>query len=119
MCHVFGDMDQLAWSLGDPSGSVVMNPSISGGEFNDDLAIDHARFELPVNPHFAPVKGPMTTQSMRGMANHGAMHWRGDQTGGNLEADGSQEDNVQPDMGIYNERLGFQVQRRLCGSSGS
>ena len=25
MCHVFGDMDQLAWSLGNPSGSVVMN----------------------------------------------------------------------------------------------
>jgi len=108
MCHVFGDMDQLAWSLGDPTGSMVMNPSAPkypGGP--SDLAITHEDFGLPVNPHFAPVKGPMTTQSMRGMANHGALHWRGDQTGGNLEADGSQEDNVQPDMGIYNERLGF------------
>lgn len=108
MCHVFGDMDQLAWSLGDPTGSMVMNPSApkyTGGP--SDLAINHEDFGLPVNPHFAPVKGPMTTQSMRGMANHGALHWRGDQTGGNLEDDGSQEDNVQPDMGIYNERLGF------------
>ena len=25
----------------------------------------------------------MTTQSLRGMANHGSMHWRGDRTGGN------------------------------------
>ena len=29
------------------------------------------------------MKGPMTTQSLRGMANHGPMHWRGDRTGGN------------------------------------
>lgn len=110
MCHVFGDMDQLSWDLGDPSGSQTRNPSApeySGGP--SDLAINHDDFGLFnfLNPHFAPVKGPMSTQSMRGMANHGAMHWRGDQTGGNLEADGSQEANVQPDMGIYNERLGF------------
>ena len=32
---------------------------------------------------FHPMKGPMTTQSLRGMANHGPMHWRGDRTGGN------------------------------------
>jgi len=108
LCHVFGDMDQLAWSLGDPSGNAVLNPSAAdypGGP--SDLAINHEDFGLPISPHFASVKGPMATQSMRGMANHGAMHWRGDQTGGNLEADGSQEDNVQPDMGIYNERLAF------------
>ena len=34
-------------------------------------------------PIFHPMKGPMTTQSLRGMANHGPMHWRGDRTGGN------------------------------------
>ncbi len=108
LCHVFGDMDQLSWDLGDPSGQQVTNPSAPkypGGP--SDLAINHEDFGLPVNPHFAPVKGPMATQSLRGMANHGPMHWRGDQTGGNLEPDGSQEDNIQPDMGIYNERLGF------------
>jgi hypothetical protein len=27
------------------------------------------------------MKGPMTTQSMRGLTNHGPMHWRGDRTG--------------------------------------
>ncbi len=102
MCHVFGDMDQLSWDLGSPAGSAAMNPSISGGEFNDDLAIDHARFGLPVNPHFAPVKGPMSTQSLRGLANHGPMHWRGDKTDGTVGGD-----NYQPDTGIFNEQVAF------------
>ncbi len=93
LCHVFGDMDQLAWDLGNPDGSELNNPG--------PLAINHEDFGLPVNPHFAPVKGPMTTQSLRGMANHGPLHWRGDQTGGNEEV------STQPDSGIYNERLGF------------
>jgi DNA-binding beta-propeller fold protein YncE len=93
MCHVFGDMDQLAWDLGDPDGVTKNNPG--------PLAINHEDFGLPVSPHFAPMKGPMTTQSLRGMANHGPMHWRGDMTGGNDEF------SVQPDSGIYNERLAF------------
>jgi hypothetical protein len=36
---------------------------------------------LGVDPIFHPLKGPMTTQSLRGMANAGPMHWRGDRTG--------------------------------------
>ena len=32
---------------------------------------------------FHPLKGPMTTQSLRGMAGAGPMHWRGDRTAGN------------------------------------
>ncbi len=43
----------------------------------------------------------MTTQSLRGMAKHGAMHWRGDRTGGNDAA------NVQPDSGAFDERAAF------------
>ena len=43
----------------------------------------------------------MTTQSLRGMANHGPMHWRGDRTGGN---DAS---SAQPDSGSFNEAAGF------------
>jgi hypothetical protein len=31
---------------------------------------------------FHPMKGPMTTQTLRGMRNHGAMHWRGDRAHG-------------------------------------
>src|SRR4030095_9231895 len=30
---------------------------------------------------FHPLKGPMTTQTLRGMARQGPMHWRGDRTG--------------------------------------
>ena len=38
------------------------------------------------SPTSTRMKGPMTTQSLRGMANHGPMHWRGDRTGGNERA---------------------------------
>ncbi len=71
-CHVFGDLDSLGWDLGDPDGVVIPNP------------IPTRIPPLPgtfVDNH--PLKGPMTTQSLRGMANHGSMHWRGDRTGGN------------------------------------
>jgi YVTN family beta-propeller protein len=88
-CHVFGDMDDLAWDLGNPDGDTVTNP----GPFAfiaDPTAID-----------FKPLKGPMTTQSLRGMANHGPMHWRGDRTGGN------DEPSAQPDSGTFDERAAF------------
>ena len=68
-CHVFGDLDSLAWDLGNPDDVVLNNP---------------LPFRIP-SPvvDFHPLKGPMTTQSLRGMANAGSMHWRGDRTGGN------------------------------------
>jgi DNA-binding beta-propeller fold protein YncE len=65
-CHVLGDMDDLAWDLGDPAGLEFANPNpFRGGE----------------KGFLHPVKGPMTTQTLRGLTNHGPMHWRGDQTG--------------------------------------
>jgi DNA-binding beta-propeller fold protein YncE len=69
-CHINADKDELAWDLGDPEGSVLNNPSpfIIGPSGN---------------PDFHPMKGPMTTQTLRGMNTHGPMHWRGDRTGGN------------------------------------
>ena len=71
-CHVFGDFDSLAWDLGNPD-DVVLNDPIP------------RRIPpiLDTFPDFHPLKGPMTTQSLRGMAGHGSMHWRGDRTGGN------------------------------------
>lgn len=72
-CHVFGDLDSLAWDLGDPDGDVEPNPNPVGGN----------GVGFPQNPRFHPLKGPMTTQSLRGMADHGPLHWRGDRTGGN------------------------------------
>ena len=50
---------------------------------------------------FHPMKGPMTTQSLRGMANHGPMHWRGDRTGGN------DAPSAQPDSGTFDEGAAF------------
>jgi hypothetical protein len=57
----------------------------------------------PPNPTFHPMKGPMTTQSLRGMANHGPMHWRGDRTGAYAAP------SVQPDSGAYDERAAFKA----------
>jgi len=87
-CHVFGDFDGLAWDLGNPDGTTLTNP----GPINGD----------PLqNPDFAAMKGPMTTQSLRGMANHGPMHWRGDRTGGN------DAPSAQPNSGTFDEDAAF------------
>lgn len=94
-CHIFGDMDNLAWDLGNPFATAVNNPG--------PLKINHEEFGIPANPDFQAMKGPMTTQSLRGMANHGAMHWRGDRTGGN------DEPSVQPDGGTFNEEAAFKA----------
>jgi hypothetical protein len=36
---------------------------------------------------FDPLKGPMTTQSLRGLENAGPVHWRGDRTGDSTGGD--------------------------------
>jgi len=90
-CHVFGDFDSLAWDLGNPDGAVQPIP----GPFE----IPPSAFGLQDSHH--PMKGPMTTQSLRGMANHGPMHWRGDRTGGN------DNPSAQPDSGTFDEVAGF------------
>ncbi|HKV06695.1 MAG TPA: hypothetical protein VJ725_01070, partial [Thermoanaerobaculia bacterium] len=54
-----------------------------------------------MEPILHPMKGPMTTQSLRGLANHGAMHWRGDRTGAH------DAPSRQPDSGAFDERAAF------------
>lgn len=61
-CHLFGDTDHLAWDLGNPRGA--MEPP--------------APFPNPSLTPFHPMKGPMTTQSLRGLMGTGRLHWRGD-----------------------------------------
>ena len=71
-CHIFGDTDGLAWDVGEPDGTVspITNVFIP--------------ISPPGNPRtFHPMKGPMATQSMRGLRGHGPMHWRGDRSGAN------------------------------------
>ena len=36
---------------------------------------------IPIKAKFHPVKGPMTTQTLKGMRGNGPMHWRGDRMG--------------------------------------
>lgn len=80
-CHVFGDTDGLAWDLGEPDAEVVPIPNVF---------IPSSR---PASPaQFHPMKGPMTTQSMRGLRGHGPMHWRGDRTGANRIGDETLEE---------------------------
>ena len=54
-CHPGGHRDGLGWDLGDPLGALV-------------------------SPNFThhPMKGPMTTQSLRGIIGAEPLHWRGD-----------------------------------------
>jgi len=82
-CHIFGDFDSLAWDLGNPDEEVLFNPN--------PIRVENllAGFGFVSMKDFHPMKGPMTTQSLRGMANHGPMHWRGDRTGGNDPGPGS------------------------------
>jgi len=69
-CHIFGDFDSLGWNLGNPDDDVTSNP-----QQNPPLAPG-------TGPNFNPMKGPMTTQTLRGLSTHGGMHWRGDRTNG-------------------------------------
>jgi YVTN family beta-propeller protein len=92
-CHVGGDLDGLAWDLGNPNSSQLNNP----GPFT--LLPSTVGSDETV--HYRPLKGPMTTQSLRGLANHGPMHWRGDRTGGNDAA------FAQPDSGTFDEVAAF------------
>jgi YVTN family beta-propeller protein len=70
-CHVFADFDGLAWDLGDPNGQMVDYPLLirSTQPFAEPRQAIH------------PVKGPMVTQSLRGLAGVAPYHWRGDRYG--------------------------------------
>jgi mono/diheme cytochrome c family protein len=70
-------MDDLSWDLGDPDAVPFANPNPTPP--TDEFPL--IQFLPPLQP-FDPLKGPMTTQSLRGMKNSGPMHWRGDRTGG-------------------------------------
>jgi YVTN family beta-propeller protein len=99
-CHIFGDFDSLAWNLGNPDDAVSTNPQPSASP------------NLPVGQPpgsnwatFHPMKGPMTTQTLRGMATHGGMHWRGDRTSGFFGTDPC--NNSSPSNSPCNEDLSF------------
>ncbi len=71
MCHVFGNLDGLAWDLGTPDGKIIRYPR----------KIKHPMAALQPLQHLHPLKGPMMTQSLRGLAGTAPFHWRGDKFG--------------------------------------
>ena len=70
-CHPGGHRDGMVWDLGNPQGQidVVSNPGAGS-----NIVI------LPLlgTANFHPMKGPMMTQSLRGILETGLLHWRGD-----------------------------------------
>jgi DNA-binding beta-propeller fold protein YncE/mono/diheme cytochrome c family protein len=89
-CHMFGDVDHLAWDLGNPDGTTVQNP----GTYNVNIPTQLQ------NRSNHPMKGPMTTQSLRGLARNGPMHWRGDRTGVTHDATETLEDQAFEDFNV-------------------
>ncbi|MEM7082716.1 MAG: thrombospondin type 3 repeat-containing protein [Pseudomonadota bacterium] len=92
-CHLFGDMDGLAWDLGNPDDEVIDNPA----QVNLQALVELLNQASPsINGtgsmnQLHPMKGPMTTQTLRGMSNSGAMHWRGDRAVGVFGTDATNE----------------------------
>lgn len=68
-CHTDARMDQLSWDLGDPSGAMkVFNESCNLGLPGQGGACGN----------WHPMKGPMATQTLVGLAGTEPFHWRGD-----------------------------------------
>ena len=65
-CHAGSNMDGIAWDLGDPNGAFQDPP---------DGQLD------PFLTGFDAMKGPMATQTLRGLAGTEPFHWRGDRAG--------------------------------------
>lgn len=59
-CHIDGDRDGLAWDLGDPGGAMFHNGTAE---------------------EVHPMKGPLLTQTLRGLAGETLFHWRADRPG--------------------------------------
>src|SRR5690606_7634192 len=115
-CHIGGDNDDLAWDLGDPGGRPLSITKLGNVQSIPPEAIIALlpRF-APIFDFFMPLKGPMTTQSLRGMDNHGAMHWRGDRNGAVQQsgapfidpATGAPIVSAQPNAGFFDEHKAF------------
>lgn len=70
-CHVDARMDQLAWDLGDPSGQIrLLNEACNLG----------LPAQVGTCGNWHPIKGPMTTQTLVGLAGVDPYHWRGDRS---------------------------------------
>jgi YVTN family beta-propeller protein len=83
-CHIGGDMDDLGWDLGNPDDLRKPNLNPMNDEPFVDIGFDSCviqQFAFGNGCTFHPMKGPMTTQSLRGLDLQGPQHWRGDREG--------------------------------------
>lgn len=60
-CHIDAELDLLAWDLGNPGGTMQTVTDPATGTFS-----------------LHPMKGPMTTQTLKGLKANEPFHWRGD-----------------------------------------
>lgn len=65
-CHIDGNNDRLAWDLGDPGGEMQTVTATASSSLT------------PTTFRFHPMKGPMTTQTLKGLKDLEPFHWRGD-----------------------------------------
>lgn len=72
VCHLDADRDGIAWDLGVPGGATTV-------VMGKNLSIHDTETLYPRTMH--PLKGPMTTQTLRGLKGGGPFHWRGDKAG--------------------------------------
>ncbi|MCX6857813.1 MAG: hypothetical protein NTV80_23250 [Verrucomicrobia bacterium] len=93
ICHMDADNDGLAWDLGDPGGDML---TVLGA----NLSV-HDTTPRPRSMH--PMKGPMVTQTLRGMQNGDPFHWRGDKP--TLQSFNSTFDNLMGGSQIDSEDM--------------
>ena len=67
-CHVDAEMDMISWDLGDPQGTTSAILTQVTPTFPGTSRTVH------------PMKGPMATQTLRGLNGQDPLHWRGDRT---------------------------------------
>jgi sugar lactone lactonase YvrE len=122
-CHIGGDFDGLAWDLGNPGNIPLPITQPAPGQADSVIrTIPLAAIQGLIGTQeadyiftlYQPCKGPMTTQSLRGLDNAGPMHWRGDRNGSIqqtgvpfLDASGNPVVSAQPNSGIFDEVNGF------------
>ncbi len=103
-CHIFADDDHLAWDLGNPDGEVVISPVPVRLGLGAEPTINGTGEVDALHP----MKGPLTTQTLRGLVNHGPMHWRGDRVSGAFGTDTSKAPPYDAELSFNNFIGAFQ-----------
>jgi sugar lactone lactonase YvrE len=119
-CHIGGDFDGLSWDLGNPGAAPLPITKLAANESvlftaPPSLITQLVPQSAALFVAFQPLKGPLTTQSLRGLDNHGAMHWRGDRNGAVQQngqpfidpTTGAPIVSAQPNAGMFDEVAAF------------